>query len=160
VTTQLQVMPPKVGLVDPRTGTISREWYLFLLRDFERGGVMAGDIAALDARTDALEARPIAHTIEDEGVQLAQRTTLNFAGSGVTVTDAGGKTLVTIPGGGGQSPVQFQDEGANLGTAGTATSINFVGAGVTASRSLDAITVTIAGGGGGGGGNSYFPGGF
>lgn len=41
------------------------------------------------------------HTIEDEGVAVTQRTTLNFTGAGVTVADSGGKTVVTIPGGGG-----------------------------------------------------------
>jgi len=39
------------------------------------------------------------HTIEDEGTPLTQRDDLNFVGDGVTVTDAGGKTVVTIPGG-------------------------------------------------------------
>jgi len=39
-------------------------------------------------------------TIEDEGTDLPQRDTINFTGAGVTVTDAGGKTVVTIPGGG------------------------------------------------------------
>lgn len=48
-----------------------------------------------------------------------------------------------------QIGIQFKDEGTNLGTSGTVTSIDFVGAGVTASRSTNAITVTIAGGGGG-----------
>jgi hypothetical protein len=43
----------------------------------------------------------IGHTIQDEGVSLTDRDYLNFTGSGVTVTDAGGKTVVTIPGGGG-----------------------------------------------------------
>lgn len=43
------------------------------------------------------------HTIEDEGTPLTQRDTLNFTGAGVTVTDAGGKTVVTIPGGAGAS---------------------------------------------------------
>ncbi len=38
--------------------------------------------------------------IEDEGSPLPQRTTLNFVGGAVTVTDAGGKTVVTISGGG------------------------------------------------------------
>lgn len=42
-------------------------------------------------------------TIEDEGVPLTQRTTINFVGAGVTSTDSGGKTVVTIPGGGGSS---------------------------------------------------------
>ncbi len=40
------------------------------------------------------------HIIEDEGVPLAQRGTMNFVGAGVTAADAGGKTVVTIPGGG------------------------------------------------------------
>lgn len=43
------------------------------------------------------------HIIEDEGSPLAQRATLNFIGSGVTVTDGGGKSVVTIPGGGAGS---------------------------------------------------------
>lgn len=38
-------------------------------------------------------------TVEDEGTPLANRSTLNFVGSGVTVTDNGSKTVVTIPGG-------------------------------------------------------------
>ena len=40
-------------------------------------------------------------TVQDEGAPLTQRSTLNFAGAGVTATDSGGVTLVTIPGGGG-----------------------------------------------------------
>lgn len=41
------------------------------------------------------------HTIEDEGTPLTQQTSLNFVGAGVTAADSGGKTVVTIPGGGG-----------------------------------------------------------
>lgn len=41
------------------------------------------------------------HVIEDEGTPVAQQTNMNFTGAGVTVTDAGGKTVVTIPGGAG-----------------------------------------------------------
>jgi hypothetical protein len=40
-------------------------------------------------------------TIEDEGTPLTQRGTVNFVGAGVAVTDAGGKTTVTIAGGAG-----------------------------------------------------------
>jgi len=40
-------------------------------------------------------------TFQDEGVSLPQRNTVNFVGAGVTASDAGGKTVVTIPGGGG-----------------------------------------------------------
>ena len=51
-------------------------------------------------------------------------------------------------GGSGQVPIQFQDEGSNLGTAGTATTVNFTGAGVTASRATNTVTVNVPGGAG------------
>lgn len=38
------------------------------------------------------------HVIQDEGATLTQRATMNFVGDGVEVTDAGGKTVVTISG--------------------------------------------------------------
>jgi len=38
--------------------------------------------------------------VQDEGVALTVRTTLNFVGAGVTATDDGTRTVVTIPGGG------------------------------------------------------------
>lgn len=43
------------------------------------------------------------HSIEDEGVAITQRSVLDFVGAGVTVTDTGAKTQVSIPGGGGAS---------------------------------------------------------
>ncbi len=52
---------------------------------------------------------------------------------------------------GAQAGVQFQDEGSNLGTSGTATTVNFTGSGVSASRTGDTVTVNVSGGGGGGG---------
>ena len=70
----------------------------------------AADAAQADATTaqgevDALEIIVAAlvegHLIEDEGVAVAQRSALDFVGAGVTVTDGGTKTIVTIPGGGG-----------------------------------------------------------
>lgn len=36
--------------------------------------------------------------IQDEGINLPQRTTLDFQGAGVTASDNGSKTIVTIPG--------------------------------------------------------------
>lgn len=48
-------------------------------------------------------------TIENAGTPLTQRTTVNFTGAGVSSTDSGGKTVVTIPG------------GAGTGATGTAT---------------------------------------
>lgn len=54
-------------------------------------------------------------------------------------------TWVQVGGGGS---ITAKDEGSNLTTA--MTSIDFVGAGVTATNTGGAVTVTIPGGGGGG----------
>jgi hypothetical protein len=48
-----------------------------------------------------------------------------------------------------QQGIQFQDEGSNLGASGTVTEVDFTGAGVTASRSTNKVTVNISSGGGG-----------
>lgn len=58
---------------------------------------------------------------------------------------------VTLRGstGGSGTGIETQDEGVTVGTA--QTTLNFVGAGVTASSVADVTTVTISGGGGGGG---------
>ena len=45
-----------------------------------------------------------------------------------------------------QTGIQYQDEGSNLGTSGTASTVNFVGAGITATRATNTITVTVSGG--------------
>lgn len=54
----------------------------------------------------------------------------------------------------GQPPIQFQDEGIDLGQK-NAKILNFTGSGVTASRTDDTITVNISGGGGGGSDTQY-----
>jgi hypothetical protein len=74
--------PPRIDLVGPDF-KITRPW-----RDY------FSYITALDARLPG-------HAIEDEGVAVTQRATINFVGLGVTVADVGGKTQVTIPGGSG-----------------------------------------------------------
>lgn len=45
--------------------------------------------------------------------------------------------------GGSQASVQFQDEGVDLGTSGTVSTIDFVGSGVTATRASNKVTVTV-----------------
>lgn len=42
-------------------------------------------------------------TIEDEGTPVTQRATVNFTGAGVSVSDVGSKTTVSIPGGAGEA---------------------------------------------------------
>jgi len=85
-------------------------WFADLARRV--GGVEAAsntELAALAAAAQAdaddalaqLAALTEGHAIEDEGSALIQRETLNFTGAGVTVSDVGGKTVVSIAGGGG-----------------------------------------------------------
>lgn len=69
---------------------------------------------------------------------------INFS-AGATVV---GDTVQISASGGSQAAIQAQDEGVNLGTSGTVDTINFVGSGVTATRSTNTVTVTIPGGGG------------
>lgn len=78
-------------------------------------------------------------TIQDEGVSLTQRTTLDFQGLGVTASDNGVKTVITIDG--GYSTVQ--DEGVALPQRNI---IDFVGAGVSSSDTGIKTIITINGG--------------
>ena len=46
--------------------------------------------------------------VQDEGVDLTKRSTIDFTGAGVTCTDTGAKTQCTIAGGGAsQSPLSI-----------------------------------------------------
>ena len=65
------------------------------------------------------------------------------------VLTSNGTTWVSSPAAGGGSAITVKDEGVNLTTS--LTSLDFVGAGVTASNTGGAVTVTITGGGGSGG---------
>ena len=105
-------------------------------------------------------------TIQEEGSSLSTAaTTLNFVGSSVTASGAGTTKTITITGtdsaaiislidsayvqarqSGGE--ITIQEEGVSLSTA--ATTLNFVGSGVTASGAGTTKTITISGGGSGG----------
>lgn len=80
-------------------------------------------------------------TKEDETAKLAASRKV-FAGTGISLdyTVAG---RVTINSTDSQAAIQWQDEGSNLGTAGTVDTVDFVGAGVTATRASNKVTVTI-----------------
>lgn len=159
--TVLALHHPRVPFVDSR-GFIAREWQLFLSGLYTRvGGPDSATIPEVVEMVDAL-ALVVAeldagHVIEDEGIALPQQDALNFVGAGVTVTDSGGKTVVTIPGGGVGGGHVIEDEGVALPQQ---TTMNFVGAGVTVTDAGGKTVVTIPGGGGGGGGNSYWPSGW
>lgn len=64
-------------------------------------------------------------------------------------------TLISPGGAGDQTSIQPQDEGVNLGTSGTMDTLNFIGAGVNATRVGNNVSVTIPGSGGTSGGSAY-----
>ena len=99
--------------------------------------------AALDLRVDVLEALPPGHVIEDEGVPLAQRSAINFTGSGVTVTDAGGKTVVDVGSSGGNAVAAVCDFGGTFGDKAQAVVIGQ--AWVTPTSKIVAQVLTPAG---------------
>jgi hypothetical protein len=68
-------------------------------------------------------------TIEDEGAAEIQRATVNFVGAGVSIADTGGKTTITIPGGGATIAVTsnaLKGDGAGNGVAVTGTASDCV----------------------------------
>lgn len=88
--------------------------------------------------------------VRDEGVAVAYRPNLNFAGAGVACVDdsVNNQTTCTITGGGGGGGYdQIQDEGVNLTQR---TTLNFIGSGVTCTDTGSITQCDISGGGGGG----------
>ena len=80
--------------------------------------------------------------IQDEGTPQTARTTVDFVGSGVTVTDTGAKTQVSIPGGG--SAVTYQatiDFGANEKSD---ELFNIVDAGISATSKIVAFVTWVS----------------
>lgn len=68
----------------------------------------------VDAAGNAEGCFDAGHVVQDEGTPLTQRPTMNFTGAGVTVTDAGGLTVVNVPGGAGTT---FTTVGTGVNTS-------------------------------------------
>lgn len=63
-------------------------------------GVVLLGMAAVFVSEASYVAASAYNLVQDEGSNVARRSTLNFVGAGVSVADSGGKTVVTIGGGG------------------------------------------------------------
>jgi hypothetical protein len=83
--------------------------------------------------------------ILDDGVVQGVVNRIDFTGG--TVTVAGVTATVPLGGGGGGATITVQDEGVTQST--TVTTLNFTGAGVTASGSGAVATINVPSGGGG-----------
>ena len=94
-------------------------------------------VSAVDSGDDAI-IRLTGSDASTDDVTLA-------AGSNITITPSG--DTITIASTASGSALTIQDEGSTLSTA--ATTLNFVGSGVTASGTGSTKTITISGGGGG-----------
>lgn len=86
-------------------------------------------------------------TVQDEGVGLTQRATIDFTGAGVTCADSGGvKTQCTIPGGGGSAALDVAEMTRNaaqsIATGGVPVKIAFDNVAYTYGASITADAVT------------------
>ncbi len=53
-------------------------------------------------------------TIQEDGVPLTQRTTVNFTGANITCSDSGGITVCAVSGGGGSGLTYAEVSAASL----------------------------------------------
>jgi hypothetical protein len=78
------------------------------------------------------------NTVQEEGFALPQRSIIDFQGAGVTASDNGSKTIVTVPIQPAYSTIQ--EEGASLTQQ---PIIDFQGTGVTATNGVGKTIVTV-----------------
>mgnify|MGYP003649734626 CR=1 FL=1 len=81
------------------------------------------------------------------GVNLSGIVTYIEAGAGISVDQNTGKVTITNTGGGGGGGVvglTIKDESGTVGTAGSITTLNFVGENIAATASGTASTITVA----------------
>ncbi len=67
----------------------------------------------------------------------------SFTVNGKGLITAASNITITPAGIGAQAAIQFEDEGIALGTSGTVTEVDFTGAGVTATRAVNKVTVNV-----------------
>ena len=98
--------------------------------------------ASGETATVTVSAIPGVLVKEDEANVGTAITAFDFSGSLVDVDAASNSGIATVQIDG----LTVKDEGSTVGTAGSITTINFVGSGIAAAVSGDTATVTASGG--------------
>lgn len=116
---------------------------------------------ALTAKLNASAVSAYGLTLIDDNNAAAARTTLGLGTAAVQdvsafAAAAHSHSIANITGlqtelDGKSAAFAVQDEGVPLGSAGTISTVNFTGSGVTASRAGNVVTVNVSGGSGGAG---------
>lgn len=132
----------------PSTGTLTTTTFV---------GALTGNASTATSATNVTGTVAVANggtgltTLTSGSVLVGNGTsspTLVAPSTSGNVLTSNGTTWVSSPATGGGSAITVKDEGSTLTSA--LTSLDFVGAGVSASNTGGAVTVTIAGGGSGG----------
>lgn len=122
-----QLTPPRVALIDERSGAISREWYRFFLslltatQANEADTVLVPDTASLLATYDAMlaSATQASETASDGMVTSLESSLINLQNAvDVTPPDLGG-TVTSVAASGGSTGLTFT--GSPITTSGTLT---------------------------------------
>ena len=144
------------GITVEDEGTILNNANRVTELNFKGGGVTATAPVGEPTKVD-IDVPDPGVTVLDETTNLGRATQIEFTGAGVvaSVPDPAdpGRMVVSVTDQGSNNTtvgVTVEDEGTQLGTEDTVDTLNFTGAGVTATRTGTEVEVAVPGGGSGG----------
>lgn len=140
------------GVVSTNSWQAMRVWLSpngYTLVQYGTATYASADAAKAGYASEVFYPAPILSTLPFRGILLVRGAAANFADAGDMVFIPAGKLgdVGAATAGGGSSsaghvPIQFQDEGASLGTIGTVDTVNFTGI-ASASRAGNTVTVDV-----------------